>query len=274
MKSLEMEGKTADSFSTPKMKRNKFKQKLPWVPRVSFPKDLLDLETLCKSMLESPEFERAMNRAAKEFGKEFNESRMLEEIQVYGSKELDDEHLFGKVDQSLDPDENANYIHLSWNMLENIRKQPAPNSQLKYLACITAVHEVAHFILRTAFDLEQTPEKFKSVHIVRDFGSFVERVMHKNLSTGLIGLMMFDISDAGWIKIDVDFNASDLGTSEIKSMRLKRDYLDRVVSSKIWNAPNPADIDKGADFSGKHAICRYSFVLDRGIRGRCGMESR
>ncbi len=48
---------------------------------------------------------------------------------------LDERRLFGLVDRTLDPDEDTNYIHLSKELLENIRQQPGVrriNQKLKH----------------------------------------------------------------------------------------------------------------------------------------------
>jgi hypothetical protein len=130
---------------------------LPWVPKIIFPDGFGELEALTRSIMESQEFEEAMNIAATEFGKIFDAEEMPEEIVVLATEALDQRHLFGLVDQSLDPDEEANYIHLSKELLDNIRKQPGPNYELKFMACVVAVHEVAHFLLGTALQISSTP---------------------------------------------------------------------------------------------------------------------
>jgi hypothetical protein len=158
----------AQRFSSPiERKSAKISKTLPWVPKIIFSDGFNELEAVTKSMLESKEFEAAMNDTAAEFGVQFDEEKMPEGITVVASEDLDQRHLFGLVDQALDLDEETNYIHLSKELLDNY--------ELKFLACIVAIHELTVFLLRTAFQMKNNPKKFKLDHFVSDFGCFVER---------------------------------------------------------------------------------------------------
>jgi hypothetical protein len=216
-----------------------------------------------------------MNRAAKEFGKKFDSSQMPESITVLASAALDERRLFGLVDRTLDPDEDTNYIHLSKELLENIRQQPGPNYELKFLACLVAVHEAVHFLLRTAFQLEETPLKFKRDHKVRDFGCFVERVLLKKLKLVAYGLLLLGAKEEfpnAWLDSTKSYSTLELGENLPFDDRLKKSYLKRVVDSKKFETPKDDDIQSLEKHSEKIVVHRGDPPPFRGYRGKCGFE--
>lgn len=247
---------------------------LPWVPKIIFPNGFIELEALTRSILESKEFEDAMNDSAIEFGKNFDAKQMPEEIVVVANPALDDRHLFGLVDQTLDPDKNTNYIHLSRELLENIRQQPGPNYELKFLACLSAVHETAHFLLRTAFQMRRTPRQFKKHHKVTDFGCFVEKDLLKKLELNSYGLLLFGTKEdfsTKWLDSKRLYSSLELGENNPVDVRLKSSYLKQIVNSKKFQAPTDDDIQELEKRTESIIVYRGEAPF-RGYRGKCGFQ--
>jgi hypothetical protein len=263
-------------FSTPLRKKSaKISKTLPWVPKIIFPDGFDELEALTKSILESDEFEAAMNHAAAEFGMQFDEENMPEGITIVASKPLDKRHLFGLIDQTIDPDEETNYIHMSMELLENIVKQQGHNYELKFLACIAAVHEIAHFLLRTGLKMKNTPNKFKLDQFVSDFGCFVERALLKKLNLRMDGLLLFGSKEefpTGWLQSTTRYSSLELGEISPQFTRLKKSYLKKIVDSKKLQAPTDDDIQELKKSGPKNIIHRGEPPF-RGYRGKRGFQS-
>jgi hypothetical protein len=263
-------------FSTPLRRKSvKLSNTLPWVPEIIFPKGFGELEAVTKSILESKEFEAAMNQAAVEFGMKFDEEKEPEGITIVATEALDQQHLFALVDQTIDPDEETNYIHLSKELLENIQQQQCHNYELKFLACIAAVHEIAHFLLRTALQMKNTPKKFKLDHLVSDFGCFVERELLKKLNLYTYGLLLFGSKEefpTEWLQSTTRYSSLELGEITPQVTRLKKSYLKKIFDRKKFHSPTDDDIQVLNKSAPKNIIHRGEAPF-RGYRGKCGFES-
>jgi hypothetical protein len=249
------------------------------VPKVDFSRtNLPNLEKLTNAMLTSDEFESAMNEAAGNLGKSFDEDCIPDEVFVESTKQLDIQRRFGECSVKTSPKEFIALISeaMCLNIVNHKEDSAFNNNALILLACVTVVREVSHIIQKLCFQLRETPAVFKEDLIVNDLGAFVERKLFAKLKLGMNGLKLFTIRN-GWLDPNADYQDAVLGKDEIRDCRLTSSYINELVQSGEWRAPQAEDIELDVDFDGKYAVGKEDIedtIEERMPRGFCAHEKQ
>lgn len=223
--------------------------KLGRIPAVVFPDGLRHLEVLVKAMLESDEYEQAINQAARSMKVRFFDDFVPEQVSVKMTAQLDRKKLFGLTDKDSDK------IQISANLCKYLRKNPH-NNVMSLFACVIVIHEISHVLIRTALKLKQTPEKFIKDNFVHDFGFFIERCMFYELQLGRFGISFVVPGETRtWLSVNGNYDDAELGCLESRTL-LTREYVNELVTSNSWRTPGVNDVVREANFVKKVAVGR------------------
>ena len=259
-------------MSPKKRKRSPSTCKLPYVPRVIFSNNSEPFTTLTRSILESRQYENALNNGARQMKRKFRKDRIPDMVFVVESADLDVSHKFSQYDPEFEDETygREDYcIQLSLKLMNYIRSHPH-NKELILLACVVTVHEISHVILRTGLNLRETPEKFDNDNFVFDFGFFVERMLFKQIKLFSFGLNLYS-AQWGWFDNNCDYDDAYLGTDPKRKYILSKDYVNSIVDTRTWRAIKRSDIVR-SHFGNRHLVCRSNGGIGemRNVRGYCG----
>jgi hypothetical protein len=262
-----------DKMAMPRRPRTTLR--LPSVPNVVFPPGLQHLSALTRSMLESDQFDYAMNKTAKQLRKRFLDAAVPTYVHVVSVKKLDRKpRHFALYDPAVgyQGDKDQHVIQLSFTLSECVRLH-ANNAVLKVVACICVVHEVSHILLRYALRMAtETPDWFKNNHGVDDLGYYIEKKMFRDLRLGSTGVEMLHNGRQCWFTLKGNYDNAVIGNKPSRR-QLTGAYVTQLARRNKWVPPASKDVIVNRGIEKMNHIGRGQFASSlTNLRGTCGIE--